>query len=133
LSQRKKWASGTYTFIQNDYDNFYSRYSAGSNYARSLTVPINLNFIPSLIIVEKITLYDGSYGSDFYAVNNLNKFTSVGRVNRSNEYYFLAHMFVLSVDSSNFVLRTYHDTRTNTSDDIYHCKVGESFVWYAYE
>ncbi|MBY2478646.1 hypothetical protein KWV16_17390 [Clostridioides difficile] len=133
LSQHKKWASGTYTFTQNDYDNFYSRYSAGSDYARTLTVPINLNFTPSFIIVEKIVFYGDGYASNFYGINNLNKLSSVGRVNKSSEYFFNAHMFVLSVDSGNFVLRTYRDTRTNASDTIYRCKVGESFTWYAYE
>ncbi|MFQ5263029.1 hypothetical protein C4S93_20145, partial [Clostridioides difficile] len=36
LSQRKRWAKGTYTFTQSDYENFYSRYSSAENYAKSL-------------------------------------------------------------------------------------------------
>ncbi|MCC0686214.1 glycine rich domain-containing protein [Clostridioides sp. ZZV14-6345] len=52
LSQRKKWASGTYTFTQNDYDNFYVHLESGT---KTLEIRINLDFIPRLIVVENFT------------------------------------------------------------------------------
>ncbi|SJO59945.1 glycine rich domain-containing protein [Clostridioides difficile] len=134
LSQRKRWAKGTYTFTQSDYENFYSRYSSAENYAKSLTVPINLNFIPSLVIVEKLCFYGNGYTVNFYAINNLNQLASVGRVPKSSgEYRFCAFMFVKTITSKEFSLYTYRDEYTDSSSVVYRCKVGESFTWYAYE
>ncbi|HBG5390448.1 TPA: hypothetical protein KQG41_003685 [Clostridioides difficile] len=134
LSQRKRWAKGTYTFTQSDYENFYSRYSSAENYAKSLTVPINLNFIPSLVIVEKLCFYGNGYTVNFYAINNLNQLASVGRVPKSSgEYRFCAFMFVKTIISKEFSLYTYRDEYTDSSSVVYRCKVGESFTWYAYE
>ncbi|MCC0701391.1 hypothetical protein KGF42_19225, partial [Clostridioides sp. ZZV15-6383] len=53
LSQRKKWAKGTYTFTQNDYENFYINLESG---IKTLEVRFNLDFIPRLIVVENFTL-----------------------------------------------------------------------------
>ncbi|HBH1839213.1 TPA: hypothetical protein KRN02_002023 [Clostridioides difficile] len=134
LSQRKRWAKGTYTFTQSDYENFYSRYSSAENYAKSLTVPINLNFIPSLVIVEKLCFYGNGYTVNFYAINNLNQLASVGRVPKSSgEYRFCAFMFVKTITGKEFSLYTYRDEYTDSSSVVYRCKVGESFTWYAYE
>ncbi|MBY2477544.1 hypothetical protein KWV16_11695 [Clostridioides difficile] len=134
LSQRKRWAKGTYTFTQSDYENFYSRYSSAENYAKSLTVPINLNFIPSFIVVEEIRFYGNGYTVNFYAINNLNQLNSVGRVPLSGvSYRFCAFMFVKTITSKEFSLYTYRDKSTDDSGVVYSCKVGESFTWYAYE
>ncbi|HGM1079769.1 TPA: glycine-rich protein [Clostridioides difficile] len=131
LSQRKRYARGVYTFTQNDYDNFYSEYKPGS-LAKTLTVPINLSFIPRLIVVEGIYLYSG-YTAKFYAINNISKV--VGRIdkNEGKDYAFMGYMFIQSVSSSNFIIQTYRDGKTDSSSSIYRCDIGEGFIWQAYE
>lgn len=131
LSQRKRYARGVYTFTQNDYDNFYSEYKPGS-LAKTLTVPINLSFIPRLIVVEGIYLYCG-YTAKFYAINNISKV--VGRIdkNEGKDYAFMGYMFIQSVSSSNFIIQTYRDGKTDSSSSIYRCDIGEGFIWQAYE
>lgn len=131
LSQRKRYARGVYTFTQNDVDTFYSEYRS-TPLVKTLTVPINLSFIPRLIVVEGIYLYSG-YTAKFYAINNVSKV--VGRIdkNEGKDYAFMGYMFIQSVSSSNFIIQTYRDGKTDSSSSIYRCDIGEGFIWQAYE
>ncbi|MGO0884241.1 hypothetical protein ACTPDI_15810, partial [Clostridioides difficile] len=131
LSQRKRYARGVYTFTQNDVDTFYSEYRP-TPLVKTLTVPINLSFIPRLIVVEGIYLYSG-YTAKFYAINNVSKV--VGRIdkNEGKDYAFMGYMFIQSVSSSNFIIQTYRDGKTDSSSSIYRCDIGEGFIWQAYE
>ncbi|MDB3084740.1 hypothetical protein C4097_09285 [Clostridioides difficile] len=133
LGQRKRWATGTYTFTQNDVDNFYSEYYYLGGKSKSLVIPTNLGFTPSLIVINYLALYGGSYTQKFYAVNNLNTKTSLGRVDRGSDYYMSAFLYLKDVSSSSFTLYTYRADNFDESKTIYYCKVGDTFTWYAYE
>ncbi|MFL8675736.1 glycine-rich protein [Clostridioides sp. GD02404] len=133
LGQRKRWATGTYTFTQNDVDNFYSEYYYLGGKSKSLVIPTNLGFTPSLIVINYLALYGGGYTQKFYAVNNLNTKTSLGRVDRSSDYYMSAFLYLKDVSSSSFTLYTYRADNFDESKTIYYCKVGDTFTWYAYE
>ncbi|HBH3652814.1 TPA: hypothetical protein KSK13_003478 [Clostridioides difficile] len=133
LLRSKKFASGFYIFTQNDRDTFYSEYRP-TPLVKTLTVPINLDFVPSLIIIEQINLYDG-YIPKYYGINNLNKLTSAGYAltNGGKDYKLIGYMYINSISSKSFTINTFRDSKVDSSISIYRCQVGESFRWYAYQ
>ncbi|MFL8713208.1 hypothetical protein Q3304_20825, partial [Clostridioides sp. GD02377] len=134
LSQRKKWAKGTYTFTNTNVNSFYSYYSS-SNIPKTLSIPMNLNFVPNLIIIDRFSMYEtnGSYEQIFYAINNLNILSSIGYVQTGNDFFLSAFMCIKDISSKSFTLSTYRKNSYEGGQREYRCKAGESFTWYAYE
>lgn len=131
LSQRKKWAKGTYTFTQNDYENFYINLESG---IKTLEVRFNLDFIPRLIVVENFTLKNKTRSKyvRYPKIASDNIVGVVGRYFEGNYEYFGSSTLIKSYSNTSFVLSVAHTGRLSGENE-YVCVVGESFTWYAYE
>ncbi|MGS5517739.1 glycine rich domain-containing protein [Clostridioides difficile] len=131
LSQRKKWASGTYTFTQNDYDNFYVSSESGT---KTLEIRINLDFIPRLIVVENFTfkLALGSTVIKYPSICSNSPLGSVGWYVDGRYDYFGSFLRIENYSNVSFTFSARHTGRLS-GEGKYVCRVGESFTWYAYE
>ncbi|MCI9975954.1 hypothetical protein JY742_07455 [Clostridioides difficile] len=131
LSQRKKWAKGTYTFTQNDYDNFYVSSESGT---KTLEIRINLDFIPRLIVVENFTfkLALGSTVIKYPSICSNSPLGSVGWYVDGRYDYFGSFLRIENYSNVSFTFSARHTGRLS-GEGKYVCRVGESFTWYAYE
>ncbi|HGM1124018.1 TPA: glycine rich domain-containing protein [Clostridioides difficile] len=131
LSQRKKWASGTYTFTQNDYNNFYVDLESGT---KTLEIRINLGFIPRLIVVENFT-FTWALGSRIIKYPIFCSNSPVGSVGWyvDGRYDYYGSLLSITNYSNTFFTLSARCTGRLSGEGKYVCRVGESFTWYAYE
>ncbi|MEJ4022923.1 glycine-rich protein [Clostridioides difficile] len=130
LSQRKKWATGIYTFTQNDVDNFIAKIGKTSY----LTVQTNLNFTPSIIVVRGIKFKKTtSVFLDFSDITNFGNFGTVGHYYSGGHHYYDFYIKFENFSSNSFQLRL-SDTESLKGDGINGvCVLGDTFTWYAFE
>ncbi|UUV13133.1 glycine rich domain-containing protein [Clostridioides difficile] len=131
LSQRKKWASGTYTFTQNDYDNFYVDLESGT---KTLEINLNLDFVPRLIVVENFTfkVVNSSTVVKYPKICSDSYTGFVGWYVDGRYDYFGSWLSITKYSSASFTLGARHTGRLN-GESKFVCRVGESFTWYAFE
>ncbi|WP_107598740.1 glycine rich domain-containing protein, partial [Clostridioides difficile] len=55
LSKRKRFITGTYTFTKTDADNFNLSIYDKEGTSKTLTIPVNMGFSPSLIVLSGVT------------------------------------------------------------------------------
>ncbi|MDL5065728.1 glycine-rich protein [Clostridioides difficile] len=75
LSKRKRFITGTYTFTKTDADNFNLSIYDKEGTSKTLTIPVNMGFSPSLIVLSGVTFsttsksyvyFDNVCNSNFY-------------------------------------------------------------------
>ncbi|HFL3512450.1 TPA: hypothetical protein ACG3PC_003782, partial [Clostridioides difficile] len=75
LSKRKKFITGTYTFTKTDAENFNLSIYDKEGTSKTLTIPVNMGFSPSLIVLSGVTFsttsksyvyFDNVCNSNFY-------------------------------------------------------------------
>ncbi|MGX4415069.1 glycine rich domain-containing protein [Clostridioides difficile] len=130
LSQRKKWATGIYTFTQNDVDNFIAKVGKISY----LTVQTNLNFTPSMIVVRGIKLKKtASVFLDFSDITNFGDFGTAGHYYFNKRYYYDFCIKFENFSSNSFQLRLFNMEGLEGDEITSACVLGDTFIWYAYE
>ncbi|MGO0986741.1 glycine rich domain-containing protein [Clostridioides difficile] len=131
LGKRKRWAKGTYTFTQNDYDNFYVDSKSGT---KTLEIRLNLDFIPRLIIVENFNLKNVERGKyvKYPKIASDSNIGTVGWFLEGNYDYFGSLLSIISYSNTSFTFSLRHSGRLS-GENKFTCVVGESFTWYAYE
>ncbi|HBH1376027.1 glycine rich domain-containing protein [Clostridioides difficile] len=130
LSQRKKWATGIYTFTQNDVDNFIAKVGKISY----LTVQTNLNFTPSMIVVRGIKLKKtASVFLDFSDITNFGDFGTAGHYYFNKRYYYDFCIKFENFSSNSFQLRLFNMEGLEGDGITSACVLGDTFIWYAYE
>ncbi|HBY3026621.1 TPA: hypothetical protein OE941_002178, partial [Clostridioides difficile] len=75
LSKRKRFITGTYTFTKTDAENFNLSIYDKEGTSKTLTIPVNMGFSPSLIVLSGVTFsttsksyvyFDNVCNSNFY-------------------------------------------------------------------
>ncbi|SJX15764.1 glycine rich protein [Clostridioides difficile] len=130
LSQRKRWASGTYTFTQSDVADFVAKVGKLSY----LTVQTNLNFTPKIIVVRGIKLKKtASVFLDFSDITNFGDFGTTGHYYFNGRHYYDFCIKFENFSSNSFQLRLYSMEGLEGDGITSVCVLGDTFTWYAYE
>lgn len=130
LSQRKKWASGTYAFTQSDVIDFVAKVGKLSY----LTVQTNLNFTPSVIVVRGIKLKkSASVFLDFSDITNFGDFGTTGHYYFNGRHYYDFYIRFENFSSNSFQIRLASTTGLGGDGITSVCVLGDTFTWYAFE
>ncbi|MCZ6390772.1 glycine-rich protein [Clostridioides difficile] len=135
LSQRKKWATGRYTFTrEEDTINFRMVNGDSLSAVKKLIIPINLDFIPSVIIIDKMFL--GSYvpaqDVQFNCVSNLADFT-LGRRFYNEQWICTSSIKLDSVTQNSFTLSLQKVVPFDKVSSAIFSIINTGFTWRAYE
>ncbi|HFL2500859.1 TPA: glycine-rich protein, partial [Clostridioides difficile] len=112
ISQRKKWAKGTYT------SNPGLRIEANTAVGTSKTIEINvgLNFNPSIIIIDSISMLDDRKRVYFTNVSNLSN-VNIGRYLDTGDFWRTNGNMALQISGRNFKLTVSKEKGLNGSAD----------------
>lgn len=135
LSQRKKWATGRYTFTRKeDTTNFRMVNGDSLSAVKKLIIPINLDFVPSVIIIDKMFL--GSYvpaqDVQFNCVSNLADFT-LGRRFYNEQWICTSSIKLDSVTQNSFTLSLQKVVPFDKVSSTIFSIINTGFAWRAYE
>ncbi|HFS8882422.1 TPA: glycine-rich protein [Clostridioides difficile] len=130
LSQRKKWAKGTYTFTDLDISNFTLN---SESIVQTKSIITDLSFTPSIIIIDSIQMKSGTDRVYFRSITNLDitigaKYTISSLPVGGSGYIYIQK----PTPSNNFLLiltRLDGQGREISFSPI----VGETLTWYAFE
>ncbi|HGS8889332.1 hypothetical protein, partial [Clostridioides difficile] len=135
LSRRKKWATGRYTFTrEEDTINFRMVDGDSLSAVKKLIIPINLDFVPSVIIIDKMFL--GSYvpaqDVQFNCVSNLADFT-LGRRFYNKQWICTSSIKLDSVTQNSFTLSLQKVVPFDKVSSTIFSIINTGFAWRAYE
>ncbi|HFL2474615.1 TPA: glycine rich domain-containing protein [Clostridioides difficile] len=130
LSQRKKWATGRYTFTDLDISNFTLN---SESIVQTKSIITDLSFTPSIIIIDSIQMKSGTDRVYFRSITNLDITIGAKYTNSSLPVGGSGYIYIQKPTPSNnfllFLTRLDGQGREISFSPI----VGETLTWYAFE
>ncbi|MCC0636817.1 hypothetical protein [Clostridioides sp. ES-S-0001-02] len=134
LSQRKRRAKGTFFFNEETRINFRLIDGDSLSAVKKLIVPINLDFTPSIIIINEMLL--GSYvpaqDVKFTCITNLSDFV-IGRKCTNEQYSYTSSIKLNSVTQNSFTLSLQKVAGFDKVSSAIFSIANTHFDWVAYE
>ncbi|HGM3945894.1 hypothetical protein [Clostridioides difficile] len=130
IKQRKRWATGSYTFTAYDNYNFYIK---GQKESATLDILMNLDFVPSIIIINALPAWTSKGDSILFSnISNLNDINLGAEKIEGAAYYAKGIIKISNITSNSFKLVLSNSDDGPRCDDV-EVRSGGVFTWRAYE
>ncbi|HFL3546930.1 TPA: glycine-rich protein [Clostridioides difficile] len=130
IKQRKRWATGSYTFTAYDNYNFYIK---GQKESATLDILMNLDFVPSIIIINALPAWTSKGDSILFSnISNLNDINLGSEKIEGAAYYAKGIIKISNITSNSFKLILSNSDDGPRCDDV-EVRSGGVFTWRAYE
>ncbi|UWD47709.1 glycine-rich protein [Clostridioides difficile] len=130
IKQRKRWATGSYTFTAYDNYNFYIK---GQKESATLDILMNLDFVPSIIIIDTLPAWTSKGDSILFSnISNLNNINLGAEKIKGAAYYTRGLIKISNITSSSFKFTLSNSDEGPRCDDV-EVRSGGVFTWRAYE
>ncbi|MCC0659240.1 hypothetical protein KGF45_03020 [Clostridioides sp. ZZV14-6154] len=130
IKQRKRLATGSYTFTAYDNYNFYIK---GQKESATLDILMNLDFVPSIIIINTLPAWTSKGDSILFSnISNLNDINLGAEKIEGAAYYAKGIIKISNITSNSFKLVLSNSDDGPRCDDV-EVRSGGVFTWRAYE
>ncbi|MCI0947880.1 glycine rich domain-containing protein [Clostridioides difficile] len=130
IKQRKRLATGSYTFTAHDNYNFYIK---GQKESATLDILMNLDFVPSVIIIDTLPAWTSKGDSILFSnISNLNNINLGAEKIKEAAYYTRGLIKISNITSNSFKLILSNSDDGPRCDDV-EVRSGGVFTWRAYE
>ncbi|MDI7814925.1 hypothetical protein QMM58_01045 [Clostridioides difficile] len=130
IKQRKRLATGSYTFTAHDNYNFYIK---GQKESATLDILMNLDFVPSIIIINTLPAWTSKGDSILFSnISNLNDINLGAEKIEGAAYYAKGIIKISNITSNSFKLVLSNSDDGPRCDDV-EVRSGGVFTWRAYE
>ncbi|MDL0296663.1 hypothetical protein QQP03_08845, partial [Clostridioides difficile] len=130
LSQRKKWATGRYTFTDLDISNFTLN---SESIVQTKSIITDLSFTPSIIIIDSIQMKSGTDRVYFRSITNLDITIGAKYTNSSLPVGGSGYIYIQKPTPSNNFLLILTRLDGQGREISFSPIVGETLTWYAFE
>lgn len=130
LSQRKKWATGRYTFTDLDISNFTLN---SESIIQTKSIITDLSFTPSIIIIDSIQMKSGTDRVYFRSITNLDITIGAKYTNSSLPVGGSGYIYIQKPTPSNNFLLILTRLDGQGREISFSPIVGKTLTWYAFE